>query len=310
MKYAPSTRAGKYYFAGAAFVFLGAICLSSKAVLVKLAYQYEVDSISLLTLRMLFALPFYLVIGFFANKNSKESRYLIKSKDWLYILLLGFAGYYIASLCDFLGLQYVTASIERLVLFVYPTIVLLISAIFFGKRIFKIQFLALLLTYFGIIIAFYEGASFSEEANFLFGAFLVFLAALFYAIYVVGSGHLAPRIGTFRFTSISMTAAALGVIVHHIIVYQFDLFHFEKEVYILSFLMATFATVLPSFMITEGIRRIGANSAAIIGSVGPISTIILAYIFLSERLGWMQWSGTIFVISGVLLITLNRTRKG
>lgn len=287
----------------ALLVFTGAVFFSSKAIMVKLAYRYEVDSVSLLALRMLFSLPLYL--GVLAISNRKLQRQnAISKRDWFYILLLGFAGYYLASLFDFIGLQYVSASMERLILFMYPTIVFLISAFVFRKKIIPIQYWALLLTYLGITIAFSENLSVEGGGAFLLGAGFIFLSALTFAIYIAGSGQLLPRIGTLRYTSYAMSVAGFAVLVHHGIVHRWDLFNFAPQVYGYGIAMAIFATVLPSFMVSEGIRIIGANNAAIIGSVGPISTIVLAYIFLDERLGFWQWIGTFFVIGGVLLISL------
>ena len=206
------------------------------------------------------------------------------------------------------GLQYITASLERLVLFVYPTLVLIISAIFLGKRITRVQMLAVLITYIGITLAFAENFRADQQDQTLWGALLIFGAALTYAIYLIGSGSLLPRLGTWRYTSMAMMAACAAVLIHHGIFHRWALFHFSAPVYQLSILMAVFATVLPAFMVSEGIRIIGASNAAIIGSVGPISTIVLAGIFLGESLTYLQWLGTFIVIGGVLLITLKKEK--
>lgn len=292
----------------AALVFLGAIFFSGKAVLVKLAYRYDIDSISLLTLRMIFSLPVFLVTAWFSKNTKKSIAQPLTVKDWLYLLFLGIAGYYLASLFDFMGLHYITASMERLILFVYPTLVLVLSAIFLGKKINRVQYAALALTYVGIVLAFAEGLSISGDKNFIHGSVLIFLSALTYAIYLIGSGNMLPRLGTMRYTSLTMCAACVTIIIHHAIVYQLDLFHFPAPVYWLALAMAIFSTVLPSFLMSEGIRVIGSGNASIIGSIGPVSTIILAYIFLGERLGWLQWIGTALVIAGVLFITILKNR--
>ena len=294
-------------FYAAILVVLAAICFSAKAVLVKLAYRYEVDSISLLALRMAFSLPIFLAIGAWAHR-SKEKSYALQKRDFLYMTIFGMAGFYLAALFDFIGLQYITASMERIVLFIYPTLVVLISAIFLKKAIKRIHYTALGLTYLGIAIAFVENIKLDKGEHFLLGAFFIFLAALAYAIYLIGSGNLVTRVGTLRYNSFCMSIAALAIIVHHAIVYQLELFHFAPQVYYLTLIMALFSTVIPSFLITEGIRIIGANNTAIIGSIGPISTIALAYIFLGERLGVLQWVGTFLVIIGVLLISLNKNK--
>ena len=294
---------------GAALVFTGAILFSTKAVIVKLAYRYEVDSISLLALRMLFSLPFFLLVAALSGRQKKYRGFPISRKDGFRILFLGVVGYYLASMLDFLGLQYVTASLERLILFVYPTLVLLIGATVYREPVTRRQLGALLLTYLGIAIAFSEGLYRGGDENYIWGAGLVFFGALAYAVYIVGSGRLLPRIGTLRFTSLAMMASAGAVLAHHGIAYRWQLFGFPTPVYGLALLMALIATVIPSFLISEGIRNIGSGNASIIGSIGPISTIVLAYIFLGERLGWLQWAGTVLVIAGVLVITLQKRLK-
>ncbi len=283
-------------------VFLGAIFFSAKAVLVKLAYAYAVDSVSLLALRMLFALPVFLLVVFW-SQQMKTGLTPISRKDWLRLLFLGVIGYYLASLFDFLGLQHVSAGMERLILFMYPTIVLLLSALFFHKPILPKQYFALLLTYLGISMAFFEQASRDESGNFMLGGGLVLLSALTYALYLIGVGEMVRRVGTLRFTSLAMSIACLAVLIHSAIIYGLPLFNLPAPVYKLAFLMAMISTVIPAFMVTEGIKHIGAGDAAIVGSIGPVSTIILAYIFLDEVLGPWQWIGTVFVIAGVIRIS-------
>lgn len=290
-------------------VFTGAIMISSKAIMVKLAYRHEIDSVSLLALRMLFSLPFYLVIAYRSERKGRSRGQKLTRKQWLGVGLYGILGYYLASLLDFIGLQYVTAGLERLILFVYPTLVLILSALFLGKKIKRIQYLAVLVTYVGISLALIESLRIGEEQHLLLGSVLIFSCAIAFAIYLIGSGRLLPYLGTWRYTSLAMTAAAIAVLTHHGLFYQFDLFDFPLPVYRLAILMAIFATVLPSFLISEGIRIIGASNAAIIGSIGPISTIILAYIFLEEHLSFLQWVGTFIVIGGVMMITLQKGSK-
>ncbi len=284
---------------------LGAIFFSLKAILVKLAYQYDIDSVSLLTLRLLFALPFFVTIFWWTN--FKQDAPLIANRDWWRISIAGILGYYGASLLDFLGLQYISAGMERLILYMYPTLVLLISAILYKKKIQRIQLIALLLTYVGIVLAFFDKNLDTTSENLWLGTFLVAGAALTYAIYVVQSGELLPRIGTFRFTSIAMCAAATTIIVHHAILYGLDIFNFPRPVYLLALLIAVISTIIPSLMVSEGIRIIGANNAAIVGSIGPISTIILAYFILGELFGNFQMIGTSLVIIGVLSLSFKKT---
>lgn len=292
---------------GAVWVLLGAICLSAKAVIVKLAYRYEVDSISLLTLRFLFALPVFLVVAFWARRQHAHHDQPLHKRDIGQLLIFGIAGYYLASLLDFMGLQYVTASMERLLLFAYPTFVVLINSLILRQPVRRVQIWALLLTYVGILLAFIEGVHLSDDPQFAIGAGLVLLCALTYSVYMVGSGHLIPRLGTWRYTSLAMSAACVAILLHHLLVYRWDLWSFPYPVYTLSLLMAMVSTVLPAFLVSEGIRRVGSGDAAILASVGPISTIILAAIFLDERLGYWQWGGTLLVIGGVVLIARSRS---
>lgn len=294
---------------GALLVFIGAICFSAKAVMVKMAYRYDIDGVSLLTLRMMFSLPLFVGVMAWSKYREGPMRARLSRRDWTAVALLGLSGYYFASLFDFLGLQYISAGMERLILFVYPTLVVLISALVYRQPITKVQLMALSLTYAGITLAFIGNIKLTGGSTFWLGAGLIFVSALAYAIYLVGSGRLIPKLGTLRYTSLAMTIAALMIVAHHGVVYQWRLFHYPAEVYYLALLMAAVATVLPSLMVSEGIRLVGSSHAAIIGSVGPIATIALAYIFLDEKMGWLQWLGTIVVIGGVLLISLRKNEE-
>jgi len=193
-----NTYTRKQYIIAAITVFLGAIFFSTKAILVKLAYQYEIDSVSLIALRMLIALPIFLAIAFYASRKNQTTQYQLTQKDWGLMALLGMSGYYVASVFDFEGLQYITASLERIILYLYPTLVLVFSRIFLKKRILPIQMLAIVITYIGVGIAFYENLGLQGEGNTLIGGALVFGAATSFAIYMVGSGELLPKIGTLR----------------------------------------------------------------------------------------------------------------
>ncbi len=306
---APSPSFSRTHLIAAGLVLLGAIGFSAKAILVKLAYRHGVDSVSLLALRMSFSLPFFLAIAYWSNRRMSQT-YNITRTDSVYIIILGLLGYYLASLFDFIGLQYITASLERLVLFVYPTLVIVLSAIFLKRKIHARQYGALALTYFGIAIAFFDSANFIGENQVALGAFWIFLAALCFAIHLIGSGSLLPRIGTLRYTSLVMTVACIAVLLHNAVANQLQLFDFVPEVYLLTLVMAVFSTVMPSFLFMQGIKVIGSSNASIIGSIGPISTVVLAYIFLGERLGWLQWGGTFLVIAGVLMISLQKQKGG
>ncbi len=287
----------------AALILLGAILFSSKAIVVKLAYQEPIDSLTLLALRMLFSLPLFAILGLYFTKPTTAT---LTVKDWTKVAATGISGFYVASYLDFLGLQYISASLERLVLYVYPSLVLLISAIFLKKKITRIQYLSLFITYIGIAVVFSGKMSTAGNSNPLLGGILVFFAAFTYAMYLVGSGELLPKFGTRRFTAYSMIAAGTMVLLHYALSGEHSLFGFSNRMYGLVLFMAVFATFIPTLLISEGIHIIGSNNASIISAIGPISTILLAYFILGEQLYWHQWVGAIIVIAGVLLITLNK----
>jgi drug/metabolite transporter (DMT)-like permease len=249
-----------------------------------------------------FALPFYLII-LLIEKNKTPINKSVKKKHWLWMLAMGIIGYYLASLFDFWGLNYVTAGTERLILFLYPSLVLIISALFLKKKILKIQYIALLVTYLGIVCTFIPNLKMGLGSNLLFGSFLIFLSALTYAIYLIGSGELIPKFGIIRFTCYAMITSTIVVLIHHVAAGNGSLFNYPNEVYYLSITMAVMCTVIPSFLISGGIKKVGSGNASIIGSVGPIATIIMANIFLGEILNHWQIAGTLIVLGGVLMIS-------
>ncbi len=293
------------YAGGAVITFIGAILFSTKAIFVKLAFANTgVDAITLLALRMVFALPFYLVIAFI--KSNKSANIKFTQKQWMSIIFLGFIGYYLSSLFDFIGLQYVSAGLERLILFLYPTFAVILNEIVFKQKITTMQKWALALTYVGIGIAYFGELNIdSSNPNFFLGTFFIFLCALTFSIYLVGSGRLIPMVGATKFTAYTMTAAGIGVIAHYFIS--------GKTVHAIStpligygVLLAILATVIPTFFISNGLKKIGSNNVAIISSIGPVSTILQAHFVLGEKLITAQVAGTILVIAGVLLIGRNR----
>jgi drug/metabolite transporter (DMT)-like permease len=277
----------------------GAVLFSCKAIVIKLAYQYEVSSISLLGLRMAFSLPLFLLIGYYRRERSSTHGKL-KPGDYGALFFLGISGYYLASYTDFLGLRYLSAGMERLILFSYPTMVLVLQLLIFGVPIRRIQWVAVVICYGGIALAF-SGADFSAGSNVPLGAGLIALSALLYSIFVIGSGRLAPRLGSIRFTSMALVVASVAVLLH---VYFSDapLFGLHTMVYVYGIIMAIFCTVIPSYLMTEGIRRLGAGDAAIVGAIGPVATIVLEYFVLGESLNHVQALGAFLIIFGVVLI--------
>lgn len=290
--------------AGVMFALVAAIGFSAKAVLVKLAYIEQVDPITLLALRMAFSLPFFLLAAWVANRH--QSHTPMTRSDWWAVTVFGFTGYYLASFLDFLGLQYISAGLERLILFLYPTMVVLISAIWFRQRIGRRIVVALVLSYLGIAFAYLHDMQIQAQGV-LLGAALVFASALAYAIYLIGAGHTIARIGSTRFTAYAMTVACVAALLQFAVMNPLSDLTQPTQVYALSLSMAIFSTVMPAFILAAAIRRIGSMRTSIIGSVGPVSTIYLAYVFLGEAVSMVQIVGSLLVLAGVLMIGLKKT---
>lgn len=290
----------KNYSIGFVISFIGAVLFSTKAIFVKLAFaNTDTDAITLLALRMVFALPIYLVVAFLYSNRSSNIKFT--AKQWLIVVAIGLTGYYLSSLFDFIGLQYISAGLERLILFLYPTFAVFLNAIIFKQKINKIQGFALALTYIGIGIAFFGELKLdNSNPDFLLGSFFIFLCAITFSIYLVASGRLIPLVGATKFTAYAMTAAAVGVLCHYFIVGN-TVQHFSTPLLGYGILLAIIATVIPTFLISNGLKKIGSNNVAIISSIGPVSTIIQAHLILGEPLTLAQVSGTVLVITGVLL---------
>lgn len=291
---------------GVALALISAIGFSAKAIFVKLAYGYAVDAVTLLALRMAFSVPFFLVAALYAG--SQQAGQSLLFKDWVSVAALGFIGYYLASFLDFLGLQFISAGLERLILFLYPTMVVLISALVFRKKVGKKTMLALFVSYAGIAMVFLHDVRI-EQDGILPGAALVFSSALAYAIYLVGAGHTIAKVGATRFTAYAMTVACAAALLQFVLTHPLGVLEQPVEVYGLSFAMAIFSTVLPAFALGAAMRRIGAMQTSMIGAIGPVVTIYLAYLFLGELLSFTQLAGSVLVVAGVLMISL-QSQKG
>ncbi len=296
----------KISVAGLFITLLGAILFSTKALIVKLAFGgTQTDALTLLTLRMIFALPFYVVAAFVVSGRKNNEK--MKSKEWLLVITLGIFGYYLSSLFDFIGLQYVSAGLERLILFLYPTFAVLINAYFFKQKISPIQRLALLLTYAGIAVAYFGELTIDTgNPNFYFGSFMIFLCSITYSIYIAGSGKVIPLTGANKFTAYAMLAATVGIFTHFLIKGNIKTLETGSTLWLYGIILAVFATVLPSFMLSQGLKKIGSNNVAIISGIGPVSTIVQAHFILGEKIFAAQIAGTILVITGVLLIGWKR----
>lgn len=278
-----------HFWLGILLVFLAAFCFATKGILIKLAYRYPIDTISLLTLRMLFALPFYVGIALLARQGPPLQ---LTTRQWAILFLLGITGYYAASFFNFLGLVYITASLERILLFTYPTFVLLLNAVGFGRRVSRVQVLALGLTYAGILLAFVGNIGATVQKDVILGAFWVILSGLVYAVYLVGSDRMIARVGSQQFTCYAMIAATVPTVVHCTLQNGLSLTNYPMPVYALGLGMGIFVTVVPTLMLAEGIKRVGSGNASIVGSVGPIFTIALSATVLNEMISREQIIGT------------------
>jgi drug/metabolite transporter (DMT)-like permease len=288
--------------------FTGAVLFSTKAILVKLAFRHtQADALTLLALRMLLSLPFYLVTAFWGSRQAGNVR--MTRQQWFWVIVLGLLGYYLSSLFDFVGLQYISAGLERLILFLYPSFAVLINAMLFGQRISRAQVFALALSYVGIGIAYFGELKIDTgNPHFYWGSFLVFLCSITYAFYLSGTGRMVPLLGAAKFTTYSMLTATLGVLTHFFVRYALGEHaalptgQGSGPLWGYGLALALVATVIPSYMLSAGMKRIGANNAAIVTSIGPVSTILQAHFILGDPIFMEQVVGTVLVVIGVLLI--------
>jgi drug/metabolite transporter (DMT)-like permease len=207
-------------------------------------------------------------------------------------------------------LQYITASLERLVLFLYPTMVVLLSVVLFRSRIANRIWIALALSYAGILLVFQHDLRFSANAGELWtGTALVFGGAFCYALYLVGAGPIITRLGSIRFIAWAMLTSAVFVIVQFLLTRPLTALAAPASIQWLSLVMAVFSTVLPTFLVAEAIKRIGANRTSLIGSLGPIFTIGLGWWMLGEAVHWIQLIGAALVLSGVTLVTMKPAER-
>lgn len=290
---------------GVVFALLAAIGFSGKAILVKLAYLSHVDAVTLLALRMLFAVPVFAGIAIWAAYRHAAP---LTRHDKILVLALGLLGYYLSSLLDFLGLQYISAGLERLILFLYPTMTVILLALLHRKAIAGMTRLALMLSYAGIALVFVHDAHLQGEGIVL-GATLVFLSTLSYSLYLVGAGHAIQRIGTLRFTAYAMIVASAACVLQFALTHPFSALDLPQRVYGLALAMAIFSTVLPVFLLSYAIRHIGSGNASLIGAIGPVSTIFMAWMLLGEHISLLQIAGSALVLSGVLIVSLHSRKE-
>jgi drug/metabolite transporter (DMT)-like permease len=290
---------------GIAFAVIGVLAFSVRPILIKLSYAaHPVSPSTLLFLRMTLSLPFFLAIGWWLRRQEPR----LAARDWANIGLLGFLGYYGASFLDFIGLQYVGAGVGRLILFLFPTLVLLLSFVFLHKKPSSRELVALVMSYAGIALVVSSQAAPSAEGRlFLFGALLIFGGALLYAVYLVAGSQVVKRVGSMRFTAFSMAISSIPAVVQFVLLEPATALDLPTPVWAYAGVLATVSTVLPVFLQAEALKRIGANHFALIGAVGPVSVAVTSAVGLDEPFTWVQALGAMLVISGVLLVSAKRS---
>ncbi len=286
---------------GIALAVLAAFGFSFKAIFVKLAYAAApVDAVTLLSLRMVFSLPAFLWIGIRASRAAPP----LSRRDWGMLVALGLLGYYASSMLDFLGLQYISAGLERLILFTYPTLTVLIGVLFMGQSLEKRQVGALALSYAGIALAFAHDLHVAGDMQtVLTGAAFVFGSALTYAFYSAGAEPAIRRLGSARFAALAMLVSTTATQVHFFAVQPLAALVQPLPIYIYGAAMALFSTVLPILWQSAAIRRIGSARAVLIGTLGPVLTIFFGWWLLAEPVSAAQLAGAGLVLAGVLLVS-------
>lgn len=296
----PKTNAQPSHAAlGAGLALLAAFGFSMKAIFVKLAYPYGVDAITLLALRMGFALPVFLWVGLAGQKAGAS----LSRGDWGKLFLLGCCGYYGASILDFWGLSYISAGLERLILFTYPTLTILIGVLFQGKPFSRREGVAVVLCYCGIGFAFMHDLGLNEARDVWIGGALVFGSSVSYALYLSGSGPMIARLGAMRFSALAMLMSSAVTLLHFALVQPLTAFIQPWPVYGWGLAMAVFATIVPVFAQSAAIRRIGAGRASLFGMVGPLLTIAFGWLLLDEHISLAQMAGAALVVVGILIVS-------
>jgi drug/metabolite transporter (DMT)-like permease len=299
--------AASYRAVGIALAAGAVIAFSFRPILIKLAYGYVRDPVTLIALRMVFALPFFVAAAMW--QRSAAAAAPISRRDGWRIAFLGFIGYYFSSFVDFLGLQYITAGLGRLLLFVYPTLVVILSWLLLHKRAGVREVVALAVTYGGLALVLANAAA-GQHENLPLGTALVFAGAASYAVYLVLGSDVIQRVGSVRFTAYALIVASAFCIAQFLVLRPLAALALPWQVYGYAIAMAIFSTVLPTFMTAEALKRIGANHVAILGALGPVTAILTGWVGLDETMTWLQLLGAALVLGGVVLVSVKRQRYG
>lgn len=290
------------FLIGLAIAITGAVLFSAKAIVAKLIYRYQVDAVTLITFRMLFSLPFFAGLAVWHVLRSPS----LATTDRVRIIVMGLLGYYLSSFLDFLGLQYISAGLERLILFLTPSFVLLISVFVLKKKITAAEWAALLTAYLGTVLVFFHDAG-TGGSNVLLGGAFVLGSAISYAVYLVMSGELVSRVGPLRLVAYAMCVSSVACIVQFFLLRPASLLlNQPPAVYGLSLVNAVFCTVLPVLLTMVAVARIGPGTASQAGMIGPVSTLFLGAVILNEPITGIQLAGTALVLAGIYLLSRKR----
>jgi drug/metabolite transporter (DMT)-like permease len=283
---------------GLALAAAGSIAFSGKAIIVKLAYRHGVDAVTLLMYRMLFSLPMFALMAWWAGRGKPR----LSRRDAAGVLWLGFTGYYLASYLDFVGLQYITASLERLILYLNPTLVLLLGWVLYGQRIGRRRAVGMAVSYCGVVLVFGHQLTLDGRAV-AWGSLLVFLSTVSYALYMSYSGELVRRLGALRLAGLATTVACVLCIAQFALLRPLASAAVPAPVLWLSLLNATLCTALPVLLVMMAIERIGPGLTAQTGMIGPMATIFMGVLLLDEPLNTWVIAGTVLVVAGVFFVT-------
>jgi drug/metabolite transporter (DMT)-like permease len=294
--------ARRFFLVGLLIAVVGAILFSAKAIVAKLIYRYHVDAVTLIAFRMMFSLPFFAAVALWKAKTQVP----LSRSTSCRIIVLGLTGYYLSSFLDFLGLQYISAGLERLILFLTPSFVLLISFAFLKKKIGTLEWMALCTSYLGMVLVFIHDAR-TGGSNVALGGSFVLASAIAYALYLLFSGELVPRVGAMRLVAYAMCVSSVACIAQFFLLRPVSMLFQPHPVYWLSLFNAFFCTVLPVFLTMIAVERIGATTASQAGMVGPVSTLFMGAVILDEPITGIQMAGTTLVLLGVYLLSRKKT---
>ncbi len=279
---------------------LGAILFAAKAIVVKFSYQYGATADVVLTLRMVFSLPiFWLAVWW--NQRVASPEPLIK-KDIIKVCAIGLLGYFLSSYLDFLGLHYISAGLERVILYLTPAIVLVLSKFFLKKEIDPRQYWAMVVAYLGIMMVFMHDIELNNQGAVILGSILVFLAAVVYSVYLIFAGELVGRVGSIRLVALASASATVATCIQSLVLGADQLFVQQPEVYYFAFINALFCTFMPMLFIMMAVNRIGSSLTAQAGTIGPVGTAFLGWYFLSEPVSTLQLAGIAVVLVGIAIL--------